>query len=555
MATKDIADVLIIGSGASGAPFAWHLSKVPGIKIVCLEQGDWTGRQQAIETEAQAQRKRLRQIPQMREGVRFNPGGYPYDFSESYWQPVLGNAVGGATLHYGAVWQRLHPADFMARSLDGVAQDWPIRYADLAPYYDTIDNFVGISGVAGNPSYPPRSVSLQPAPKMGKLATKLSTGFDKRAWHWWPVERAILTQPHNGRKPCPTNCTTCDNGCPHDAKNSADVVFWPDAIANGVTLKARARVREITVNSQGLADGVLYYDADGRLNEHKARVVVMACNGIGTTRLLLNSKSKRFPNGLANTSGLVGKGLMGHPSARMVGIFPEEPNSLPDDPNSIGLVSDQFYEGNLKHGFSRGMWIVAGGFGAPIAAALGEAVDPTVSTVPPTLRFEGSGSAAVWGSAHHDQVQQRLTRSIAVSVFADELPNETNRIELHPTLTDEDGIPGVKIFYQRSENAKKILTFGMERMTELMQGVGATKVNADLGSSSPGHYLGTARMGSDPKRSVVDGNNRAHDVKNLFIIDGSVFTTAGSVAPTASIQAIALRAADYVKNNSRSLLT
>src|SRR5262249_25129786 len=135
----------------------------------------------------------------------------------------------------------------------------------------------------------------------------LVRGFKKLGWHWWPSERAVVTQPFGGRRPCATNCATCDDGCPREAKNSSDIVHWPLAMKNGVVVKTRSRVREITVNKRGLADGVLYYDADGKQHELKARLVVVACNGIGTPRLLLNSKSKLFPNGLANSNGQVGR--------------------------------------------------------------------------------------------------------------------------------------------------------------------------------------------------------------------------------------------------------
>src|SRR5712671_3930393 len=153
MASKDVVDVLIIGSGASAGPFACHLSSVPGLKIVCLEQGDWVGKPTAA-SEAETERKRLVKPPDPQKGVRSFPNGYPYDYSESFWQPILGNVVGGASVHYGAVWARLHPSDFRVRSLDGVADDWPISYSDLAPYYDMNDRKVGVAGVKGNTAYP-----------------------------------------------------------------------------------------------------------------------------------------------------------------------------------------------------------------------------------------------------------------------------------------------------------------------------------------------------------------------------------------------------------------
>jgi choline dehydrogenase-like flavoprotein len=435
-----------------------------------------------------------------------------------------------------------------------VADDWPIRYWDLVPYYDMVDEWVGVSGVPGNPAYPPMSPKLQPAPKLSRAAEMLSRGYDKLHWHWWPVYRAIITEPLHGRKPCPTNCAACDNGCPREAKNSSDVVFWPEAIHNGVTLKTRARVREITVNKQGLADGALYYDADGHLTTQKARIVVVACNGIGTPRLLLNSKSKLFPDGLANSSGMVGKCLMGHPNVRVVGSFDDD-RQVSGEQSTVGLVSDQFYEGDPSRGFARGFWALVGGFGPPISTALNEAHEPAATVIPAALRSDQRSRPIEWGRLHHTAFQQQFKRTVGMSVFADELPSEENRLELDSSLTDDVGIPGVKLHYKRSENTQKIFAFGVERCKQVLEAAGAKNITSEVGTAAPGHYLGTARMGTDPRRSVIDGNNRAHDVKNLFIVDGSVFTTGGSLVPTNSIQAIAVRAADYIKNNSHKLLT
>ena len=555
MATSEMADVLIIGSGASGGPFAWSLSQVEGIKIVCLEQGDWVGKpSDSSSDESDGQRQRLISPPP-REGVRNFTDGYPYDHSESYWQPILGNAVGGAMVHYGALWARLRPSDFVAGSLSGVGDDWPIRYWDLAPYYDFNDRMVGVSGVPGNPAYPPKPVDLMPPHQLTKSGEILSRGFDKLGWHWWPGERAVVTMPHGGRQPCPENCQSCHRGCSREAKNSSDVVHWPEAIKNGVVLKTRARVREVTVNQQGLADGALYYDADGRLSEQKARVVVVACNGIGTPRLLLNSASGQFPHGLANSSGLVGKGLMGHPKAMVVGMFDYE-DLATRVPATTWLTSDEFSDSADGRGFARGFWILSGAYSGPIEAALGGPQVSLASASPPELNGTPvRGQGVTWGELHHAAFQERLKNTVSMQMYCDELPEDFNRVELDPSLTDDAGIPAPKIFYRRGDNTQKMLAFGTERLKEVMKASGATKiVSAEKVVPAPGHYLGTARMGNDPERSVVDKWGRAHDVSNLFIIDGSVFTTAGGCVPTSTIQAIALRTADYFKNNARQLL-
>ena len=554
---KEIADVLIIGSGASGGPFAWFLSQLAGVKVVCLEQGDWPEKATySSNGEGDGQRQRLTTPPSPQAGVRHFRNGYPYDYTQSDWQPILGHAVGGGSVHYSAVWARLHPSDFVARSLDGVADNWPITYWDLAPYYDLNDRTVGVAGIPGNTAYPPAAADAerQPPVRLSRNAQILSRGFKKLGWHWWPTDQAILTRPHRGRKPCLTGCATCDDGCPRNAKNSSDVVYWPEAIKNGVVLKTRARVREVTVNARGLADGVVYYDADGRLQQQKARVVVIACNGVGTPRLLLNSKSKLFPHGLANSSGLVGKGLMGHPGAGATGQFDSD-QADPRGDVTNGLCSAEHCESDVRRGFARGFWWLSTGYQGPVTAALGEPQMPTATLTPPALRSPYVNASLRWGASHHRVFQDTYSHTVSASALLDELPEDANRVELHPTLTDDVGVPAAKIIHRVGENTAKMGEFVIERAKEVLQAAGATKITATR-KATPGahHLLGTARMGADPRRSVVDQWGRAHDVKNLFIIDGSVFPTSGSCTPTSTIQALALRTADYLKKNSREVL-
>ena len=577
MAAKDTADVLLIGSGAAGGPFAWALSQVPGIKIVCLEQGDWdrdprerhevVAQQYSASTwlgggvegrprpegnrDADEEFERLTKKPRQ-PGANYYVNGYPYDHTESYWEPVMGNHVGGAMVHYGGGWDRFHTSDFLWRSLTGLTDDWPIRYFDLAPFYDANDNMIGVTGVPGNPAFPPRSVNMLPTAKLNAGSDILRGACDKLGWHWWPGESANISVPFKGRDP----------KSPRERKNRADLVHWPEAIRNGVVLKTRATVREVTVTKQGLADGAVYYDADGKLHEQKARLVVLACNGIGTPRVLLNSKSARFPQGLANRSGFVGKCLMAHPLGRVVAAF-EDSNAAPAL-GGTGLACHEFYDVNLARGFVGGFTLTGGGYSTAAAVALGKPPEAFATVIPASLE-QGPGrsrQALAWGRAHHAAFQARYKHTMTVTIIASELPDEQNRVEIHPTLTDDFGIPAPKLFYRQTENTNKMMAFAFARGKELLETAGASKVvSAELDTAymgrgaAPGHYLGTARMGTDPARSVVDQWGRAHDVKNLFVIDGSVFTTCGATVPTSTIQAIALRIADYIKNNAKQLLT
>ena len=569
MAQRDAADILLIGSGGSGGPFAWYLSQVPDIKIVCLEQGDWEGNQQAEESLSSVrgwgadnpQWQRLIEVPRQPGAVYF-PNGYPYDRTESYWEPILGFHVGGASVHWAAGWGRFRPADFLQRTLTGHGADWPFPYEELVRWYDYNDGLVGISGEPytlpnGDPAFPDRNYSLLPQP--GSAGARSSDNLLQKAaadlgWRYMlGGERAVISVPFKGRDPKNFR----------EAKFRADVVHWPDAIENGVVLKTRATVREITVNEQGLADGALYYDAEGQLHEQQARIVVMAGNAIGTPRLLLNSAFSRFRNGLANSSGLVGKGLMSHPGFTITAEFEN------DDPSrnfggAGGVTIDEFRDPALRGGAIGGFNLRASGLTGPVALALGTPPAALDLMIPANL--EGgprvTRTLVAWGRGHHAEFQQRYRRRASVSISSTEEAEDDNRVELHPTLTDDFGTSAPKLIYKRSENTLNLHRYAAERARDLLEAAGVARVltpddKRDWAGrgAAPGHYMGTARMGNNPERSVVDKWGRAHDVKNLFIIDGSTFVTSSTAPPMATIQANALRIADYFKNNIKQLLT
>jgi choline dehydrogenase-like flavoprotein len=303
-----------------------------------------------------------------------------------------------------------------------------------------------------------------------------------------------------------------------------------------VELRTNARVREITVDEKGMANGVIYYDKDGKEVVQPAHVVVMAANGIGTPRLLLNSVSDRFPNGLANSSGLVGRNLMLHPWPIIVGYFEDEMDGQRGP--AVSLWSKQFYETDTSRDFVRGYMLQFGRGPGPV----GEAQSGVESGRIP------------WGAGHHAAMRRFAHRRAHVGVACDDLPEEHNRITLDPVLTDRNGIPAPRIDYTMSANTRRMMEHGIARATELMQAAGAhtTAVSRTV-LNYPGHLLGTARMGTDPARSVVNEWGRSHDVKNLFVIDGSVFVTGGGVNPTSTIQALALYIADQMKQRLANL--
>ncbi len=327
------------------------------------------------------------------------------------------------------------------------------------------------------------------------------------------------------------------SGCSQGAKSSTDITYWPEAIRAGVELRTRCRVREITVDDNGMANGVIYYDPEGNEQHQKAEVVVMACNGVGTPRILLNSRSEQFPDGLANSSGLVGKNLMFHPVGFVQGLFDERLDSH-KGPQGCCILSKEFYETDLSRGFVRGYNMQISRGAGPVGTAL-----------------QGLGTGNIpWGPGHHEAFEQRFDHVASIGILCEDLPEEHNTVALDPELVDSDGIPAPKISYTMSENSRKMLEHGLARGEEALKAAGAKEIVAGGPLGPAGwHLLGTARMGDDPKNSVVNSWGRSHDVKNLFIVDGSIFVTAGGLNPTSTIQALALYIADTMKKNLANL--
>jgi choline dehydrogenase-like flavoprotein len=440
------------------------------------------------------------------------------------------NAVGGSTIHWSAHFPRYHPSDFRVRSLDGVGDDWPLTYDELEPFYDQNDRMIGVAGLTGDPSQPPRSPRQTPPIPPGPLAEAMARGFDRLGWHWWPSDTAIITADFNGRPAC-NNCGPCDIGCPTGSRSSADVTYWPLALRQGVELRTRCRVREITVDEQGRARGVLYYDASGALQEQRAPLVIVAANGVGTPRLLLNSRSAAFPDGLANRTGMVGKCLMFHPFATASGVLPEPLESY-KGPIGCSIFSHEFYETDASRGFVRGFMMQIVRESGPLREALGGA---TATRIP-------------WGSGHHATFEERFARGISVGLMGEDLPETVNEVTLDPTLMDGDGIPAPLVRYRLSDNSLRMMEYAAEKATEALEAAGAhTVLIRNPLRQSGWHLLGTCRMGDDPRTSVVDRWGRAHDVPNLFVVDGSLMVTSAAVNPTPTIQALALRTADYIK--------
>jgi len=386
-----------------------------------------------------------------------------------------------------------------------------------------------VSGLPGDPAYPPdaEDAPMPPLP-IGSAGMKVARGMTKLGWHWWPEFNSINSVAYDGRRPC-VQRSTCQSGCNEGAKASTDLTHWPKAIARGAALVTGARVRKIETDAKGLATGATWIDRDGAEHFQPARVVVLAANAIGTPRLLLLSASPAHPDGLANGSGLVGKRLMMHPFANVAGLFEDPLMSWQGQFGDL-IESLEFYETDEKRGFVRGARWGLAPTGGPINTAL------------PSRAGE-----QIWGPDHHEHVRTHLGHGANWDLFAEDLPDEANHVTLSSTVTDSDGIPAPEVHYTMADNARRMLDFHIERAKESMDAAGAYKIEVDrLMRYSGWHLLGTARMGDDPETSVVDRWNRAHDVPNLYVVDGSCFVTSSGVNPTSTIVSIALRAADHM---------
>jgi len=526
------ADVLIIGAGASGATAAWNLADTK-MRIVCLEQGGWMNPAEYPSAERDWEARAQGDFS-INPNRRRQPADYPVNDDDCPIKIANFNGVGGGTVLYAGHYPRFHPSDFKVASLDGVADDWPIDYETLEPFYAENDRMTGVSGLAGDPAYPPKQSLMPPLP-MGRSGQKIASGFDAMGWHFWPSDSAIATQPYDGRAEC-INLGFCLHGCAQGAKASTDITYWPHAIRAGVELRTWCRVKEITVNDEGMASGVVYFDDNGDEQFQPAHMVIMACNGVGTPRILLNSTSEQFPDGLANTNGLVGRNLMLHPYASIQGIFEDELDGYRGPHDS--LWSQEFYETDENRGFVRGFTYEFNRGRGPVATAL-------------TGAFSGR---VPWGEGHHHAYRRLFTRMAGVVSICEDLPELHNTVTLDATLKDAHGIAAPKMSYTISDNSQKMLDFSVERASEALRAAGATELMIESPLSVGGwHLMGTARMGRDPQHSVVNEWGRAHDVRNLFVIDGSIFVTSAGVNPTRTIQTLALYITDQIKKRLANL--
>lgn len=528
----DQVDFVIIGAGAAGGIMAKELS-TRGLKVVVLEQGPYlrlgpTGGPDSGRYDELMRRQRARRNP----SIAPQPQTFRTTDKEKAVQGAGGisyqRMVGGGTLTYtGSSW-RFHEVDFRERSHWGEISgtglaDWPISYAELEPYYTKVEWELGFSGLGdGAPRSKPYPVPPMPIKGSGVLFER---GAKKLGWNTMPVPLAVLSQPHNGRNAC-INCGFCFGYyCLVGAKSSVANTVIPIAEKSGrCEIRPNSYVREISIDKSGRATGVVYFDGQKREVFQRAKAVAVCGNAAETARLLLLSKSNLFPNGLANSSGLVGKYIMFGGSGGASGIFEHPLN----DYKSVAVTraTETFYDCDLKRGFWGGAHIDSRGPYEPIAFGLGQ---------------------RGWGSSLKHSLKE-FAHSMGINVFSTSMPVESNMVDLDPDLKDAWGLPVMRLTYKDHPDDVKAKQFFSARAQEILEAAGALKAVARPGGPTRGgaHIMGTARMGDDPRTSVVNAFHRAHDVPNLYMVDGSSFVTSGRAHLTCTIQALAFRCADYI---------
>ena len=418
--------------------------------------------------------------------------------------------------------------------------DWPISYEDLEPYYTKVDWEIGVSGLQG-PWDPPRSREY-PCPPMPIKGSDvlLERAAKQLGLTPYPAPVALLSQPFNGRPGC-IHCGFCNGfGCEVNAKSSSMITMIPLALASGnCELRTGCTVSRVHTNEAGRATEVVYWDGESVERAQRTKAVILCANGAETPRLLLMSESPLFPDGLANTSGFVGQNLMFNGHSSVTGLFDAPVNAWKSVPTT--RVVHDFYQLNPNLGFYGG-----GGIdgrhptrGVPLGFGLvsGQIFDE-----------------ASWGVDYKNNLAYEFSHVAAFDGHTTSLPLGSNNVTIDPAYKDKFGRPAIRCTYMDHEDDLATMKWFLNKSTELMEAAGAIKIAGtypETGQEGNVHLLGTCRMGDDPNTSVIDSNNRSHDVPNLFMCDGSTLVTSGRGQPTMTIMALAFRAAEMINNAAR----
>ena len=535
----EIHDVVVIGSGAGGGPLAYELSNA-GARVLVLEKGRALKHEELIHDELKICRSDFF-VPNVEDEphVVVRDGGKP-ERSSLGW---IASCVGGGTVHMSGFFLRLKPEDFQLRTLAGDIPgasviDWPLRYADLAPYYDRVERVIGVSGLAGiNPFEEPRS-GPYPFPPLDEhpMAKEIDRVCGPLGYHPFPTPRAILTRPVGERSLC-SYCALCGSyGCEMGAKGSTAVSVLPAAVATGrCEIRPDCMAYRVEVGPTGLATGVLYLDEQGRERRARGRAIVVSCSAIESARLLLNSDSSLFPDGLANGEGQVGQNLIfsnhcdGKARFSITGQSARRPWLSSKEPFVHRCVQDFYFTprpdcpkgGTLSFLFTHPN---------PIGGGLRQAF--------------GEDGSIVFGQGLKDRMRERLRDSVNLEfeLFAESLPNPGMHVTIDPDATDRWGIASARLTLHHHPLDQLAAEAVYEKGMEILQALEPDEVapNYGFGESAILQH-GTCRFGLDPRSSVLDRDCRAHSVPNLYVVDGGFMPTCGGVPTTMTIMANSFR--------------
>ena len=550
-------DVCIVGSGAGGG-MAAHVLTQAGADVIVLEAGGmWDNMKDSAMLKMPYQSARRGASTKERPFGEFdaciggwNIDGEPYtrapDTKFDWWRARM---LGGRTNHWGRISLRFGPEDFRGKSRDGLGDDWPITYQDVAPYYDRVDQLIGIFGSRENlPNHP--DGYFQPAPKPRCYELMVKQASDKLKVTCIPARLSIITKPLNGRPPC-HYCGQCNRGCAVNANfSSTNVLLLPALKTGKLTIVSDAMAREVTTDARGLATGVSYIDKTTMKDEHvRARVVVLAASACESARLLLNSKSSRFPHGLANSGGVVGKYLTDTTGTDVAGFIPKMVDHVPHNEDGVGggHVYMPWWLDNRKLDFPRGYHIeVWGGLGAPSYGFMGG-----------IHRYPTGGG---YGAALKNDYRRYYGATVGFSGRGEMIPNADSYCEIDPDVVDRYGIPVLRFHWKWSDHEYNQVKHMQETFRALIAEMGG-EVFSPMPTKEQGygiatggriiHELGVTRMGKDPKTSVVNPNCQAHDVKNLFVADGGPFVSQADKNPTWTILALAMRTGEYIADQRK----
>jgi len=557
-------DVCIVGSGAGGGMAAYILAQA-GIKVVLLEAGPLYDPKKNVTQLKWPYESLRRGAGTLRAFGDFDAayGGWEID-GEPYTRVpgtqfdwFRSRMLGGRTNHWGRISLRFGPKDFKRKSIDGLGDDWPISYNDVAPYYDKVDRLIGVFGSQENIENEPDGIFLPPPkPRLHELMIKKAAGGLNIPVI--PSRLSILTQAINDKRGKCFYCSQCNRGCQVYADFSSSSVLVNPALETGnVDVIANAMAREVLTNDEGLATGISYVSKDD-MQEYvvNARVVMLAASACESARLLLNSKSAKHPNGLANSSDVVGRYLHDSTGTAMGGILPQLVGRKRYNEDGVGgmHVYTPWWLDNKKLDFPRGYHIEYwGGMGMP-GYGFGFGIQHTNGKYPG--RDGKQKPAGGYGASLKDDYRYFYGASFGMAGRGEAVARRDNYCEIDPNTVDKYGIPVLRFNYKWSDYEIKQAKHMKETFAEIIHQAGgvATWGNKDTadnmyGLEAPGriiHEVGTTRMGNDPKTSALNKFNQAHECKNLFVVDGGPFVSQADKNPTWTILALSIRASEFV---------